>query len=138
MLNTVKRSGRISSVKKIEANKTKKKIFFLWKVNVLKKSMQRRFLFAVAKQKIKPSNATVNFQNATICDNFACKNSKFWHISESFIFFNWNSLHARLNSHYKAWSYKKKKHKKIKAYMNSVYKEPTVKKMSVNSRLKSI
>ena len=26
-------------------------------------------------------------------------------------------LHAR---HYKAWSYKKKKHKKIKAYINSV------------------
>ena len=24
-------------------------------------------------------------------------------------------LHARLKSHYKAWSYKKKKHKKIKA-----------------------
>ena len=29
-------------------------------------------------------------------------------------FFNWDSLHARLNSHYKAWrSYKKKKHKKM-------------------------
>ena len=28
------------------------------------------------------------------------------------IFFNWDSLHARLNSHYKAWSYKKKNHKK--------------------------
>ena len=28
-------------------------------------------------------------------------------------FFNWNSPHARLNSHYEAWSYKKKKkHKK--------------------------
>ena len=27
-------------------------------------------------------------------------------------FFNWNSLHARLNKNYKAWSYKKKKHKK--------------------------
>ena len=26
--------------------------------------------------------------------------------------FNWDSLHARLNSHYEAWSYKKKKHKK--------------------------
>ena len=35
----------------------------------------------------------------------------------SFFFFkNWDSLHARLNSHYKACSYKKKKHKKIKAY----------------------
>ena len=32
------------------------------------------------------------------------------------LFFTWDSLHASLNSHYKAWSYKKKKHKKIKAY----------------------
>ena len=29
-----------------------------------------------------------------------------------FVFFNWDSLHARLNSHYEAWSYKEKKHKK--------------------------
>ena len=28
------------------------------------------------------------------------------------VFFNWDSLHARLNSHCKAWSYKKKKHRK--------------------------
>ena len=41
-------------------------------------------------------------------------------------FFNWDSLHARLNSHYKARSYKKKKHKKIKAYTKSLQKEPTV------------
>ena len=45
-----------------------------------------------------------------------------------FFFFNWDSLHARLNSHYKAWSYKKKKYKKIKAHRKSVYKEPTVKR----------
>ena len=38
------------------------------------------------------------------------------------IFFNWDSLHAPLNSHYKAWSYKKKKHKKIKTYKKSLYK----------------
>ena len=30
----------------------------------------------------------------------------------NFFFLNWDSLHARLNSHYEAWSYKKKKHKK--------------------------
>ena len=42
------------------------------------------------------------------------------------IFFNWNSLHAQLNSHYKAWNYKKKKHKKSKAYRKFLYKEPTV------------
>ena len=45
-----------------------------------------------------------------------------------FVFCNWDSLHARLNSHYKAWSYKKKKHKKIKAYRKSVQKKPTVKR----------
>ena len=27
-------------------------------------------------------------------------------------FFYWDSPHARLKSHYEAWSYKKKKHKK--------------------------
>ena len=36
------------------------------------------------------------------------------------IFFNWDSLHARQNSHYEAWNYKKKKRKKIKAYGKSV------------------
>ena len=43
------------------------------------------------------------------------------------IFF-WDSLHARLNSYCKAWSYKKKKHKKFKAYKKSVQKEPAVKR----------
>ena len=42
------------------------------------------------------------------------------------LFFNWDSFHARLNSHYKAWNYKKKKHKKIKAYSKSLQREPTV------------
>ena len=41
--------------------------------------------------------------------------------------FNWDSSHARLNSHYEAWNCKKKKCKKIKAYRKSVLKEPTVK-----------
>ena len=40
--------------------------------------------------------------------------------SNFFFFFDWDSLHARLDSHYEAWSCKKKKHKKIKAYMKSV------------------
>ena len=35
-------------------------------------------------------------------------------------FFNWYSLHARLSSHYEAWSYKKRKHKKVKAYRKSI------------------
>ena len=37
-----------------------------------------------------------------------------------FLFFDWDSLHARLNNHYKAWSYKKKNYKKIKAYRKSL------------------
>ena len=40
-------------------------------------------------------------------------------------FKSWDSLHARLNSYYEAWSYKKKKYKKIKACMNSVSEEST-------------
>ena len=37
-----------------------------------------------------------------------------------FFFFNWDSLHARLNNYYETWSYKKKKHKKIKIHRKSV------------------
>ena len=37
-----------------------------------------------------------------------------------FSFFNRVSLHARLNSCYKAWSYKEKNHKMVKAYRESV------------------
>ena len=35
-------------------------------------------------------------------------------------FFNWDSLHARVNSHYKTWSNKKKNHKKITTQRKSV------------------
>ena len=35
-------------------------------------------------------------------------------------FFNWHSLYARLNCHYMAWSYKKKKHKNINSNSKSV------------------
>ena len=45
-----------------------------------------------------------------------------------YLFFNWDSIHARLNSHYEAWSYNKKKHEKIKTYRTYVQKEPTVKR----------
>ena len=31
-----------------------------------------------------------------------------------YIFFNWVSLHARLNSHYEAWRYKKEAQKRLK------------------------
>ena len=50
-------------------------------------------------------------------DNLAMK---FGQLIEYNIFFNLDSLHERLNSHCKAWSYKKKKHKKITAYRKSV------------------
>ena len=43
-------------------------------------------------------------------------------------FLKWDSLHTVLNSHYIAWSYKKKKHKKIKAYSESLNKKPPVNK----------
>ena len=36
------------------------------------------------------------------------------------IFFNRNLLTARLHSYYNTWSYKKKKHKKVKEYRKSV------------------
>ena len=36
----------------------------------------------------------------------------FHQIHNGIFFFIWDSLHARLNSHYKAWSYKKKKNTK--------------------------
>ena len=51
---------------------------------------------------------------------------------------NWGSRHARLNSHYKAWSYKKKEHKKIKAYRKSLYKEPTVNRCMLMLDLKPL
>ena len=43
-------------------------------------------------------------------------------------FFNWDLPHARLNSHFEVWSYKKNKQKKITGYRKSVQKEPTVKR----------
>ena len=47
-------------------------------------------------------------------------------IFEASGFFKWDSFYPRLNIHCKVWSYNKKKHKKIKAYRKSLYKEPTV------------
>ena len=38
----------------------------------------------------------------------------------SFFLFNWDSLYARLNSHYEAWSYNKRSTKKITGYIKSV------------------
>ena len=40
--------------------------------------------------------------------------------NELLFFFNWDSLHAKLNSYYEAWSYKKRSTKKITGYRKSV------------------
>ena len=37
-----------------------------------------------------------------------------------YFFYNWDSLHARLNCHYEAWSYKKRSTKQITGYRKSV------------------
>ena len=50
-------------------------------------------------------------------------------------FFNWDSLHA---TYYEAWSYKKKKHKKIKVYRKYVQKEPSVKRCLLIQDLKPL
>ena len=50
------------------------------------------------------------------------------HFPKYMPFLNWGSLHARLNSHYEAWSYKKKKHKEDYRKEPRVQKEPTVKR----------
>ena len=49
-----------------------------------------------------------------------------------------DSLNAGLNSHYKASSYKKKKHKKTKAFRKSLQKEPTVNRCLLILNLKPI
>ena len=41
-------------------------------------------------------------------------------VNVSTFFLNWDSLHARLNSHCEAWSYKKRSTKKITGYRKSV------------------
>ena len=65
-------------------------------------------------------------QSELLTVKFKCPQHKA-KIHKTFVF-NWNSLHARLNRQYEAWSYKKNKHKKIRAQRKSVLKEPTVKR----------
>ena len=43
-----------------------------------------------------------------------------YHTNEKEFFLNWDLLHARLKSHYEAWSYKKKSTKKITEYRKSL------------------
>ena len=52
-----------------------------------------------------------------------------------FLFFNCDSLHARLNNHYEAWSYKKRRKKSLQDTEN-LFRKNLQLKMSVNSGLK--
>ena len=63
------------------------------------------------------------FKNASGSTLFSETTTSTISLNQSFFFktfFDWDSLHARLNSRYEAWSYNKKKHKKIKACRKSV------------------
>ena len=57
---------------------------------------------------------------------------------DNVLFFNWDSHHTRLNSHYEAWSYKKRSIKKITGYRKYVWKEPTVKRCLLIQDLKPL
>ena len=59
------------------------------------------------------------FNMQELADEMKLRKIRVFDIPEHF-FFNWDSLHARLNSHYEAWSYKKKKYEKIRAHRKSV------------------
>ena len=59
---------------------------------------------------------------ARLCNSLAKESFPLTYV----VVFYWNSLHARLNRHCKACSYKKREHKKIRAYRKSLYKEPKV------------
>ena len=55
-----------------------------------------------------------------------------------FFFFDWDSLQTRLNSHYEAWSYKKRRRQKNTRYRKSIQKEPTVKRCLLILNLKPL
>ena len=60
----------------------------------------------------------INFQ-ITLDKQFFSTSCRFiYKLGKHFFFINWDSCHAKLNSHYEVWSYKKKKHKKITASGN--------------------
>ena len=60
-----------------------------------------------------------------VCNHFCLYfNNFFSKVQGGFCDLNWDSLHVvRLNSYYKAWSYKKKKRKKIRTYKNTAIQE---------------
>ena len=70
------------------------------------------------------------------CNIHALKVNIYWTLHGRF--FNWDSLHARLNCHCKARSYKKKKKKKRLKYTGNLFSENLQLTVSVNSRLKAV
>ena len=63
--------------------------------------------------------ASSNNQQSRVVERIS-KNWSLMQLRNIIIVFNSDSLHAKLNSHYEAWSYKKKKYKNIKAYRKAV------------------
>ena len=80
----------------------------------------RLFIPAKLRQKALTIRASRSFWNYVLL--LWCLNSMRLNIGKKIpgVFFNWDSLNAWLNNHYKVWSYKKKKHKKVKAYRKYV------------------
>ena len=62
----------------------------------------------------------ISNSSSTLIDNIFCNVTFNSNIVSGKFLFNWDSLHARLNSNQEAWSYKRKKHKNIKRYKKSL------------------
>ena len=58
-------------------------------------------------------------------------------VLQTLFFFNWDLPHARLNSHYEAWSYKERSRKKGYRIQKVCLERTYSYKMSVNSELKA-
>ena len=71
-------------------------------------------------QYVQNKTSQVKLQN--VCDLYSYIASQICFLRNDFFFqrffLNWHSLRARLNSHYEAWSYKKKKTKRLKYTAN--------------------
>ena len=97
--------------------------YFWWDMPATSNNLQRYYNWIFLTQKI------LNKDKKSLLSR--PKNDPIWsenvsniHFLQRF-FFNCDSLHPRLNSHYKTWSSNKKKHKKIKTCRKIVQKEPT-------------
>ena len=63
--------------------------------------------------KVNGSNKPLSLTGTQSIKQYEMHKNMVW-INDSWVFFNWDSLHIRLNSQYESWSYQKKKLKKIK------------------------